>query len=169
VVSLNFADDPAAAHHQNAVADADQLRHFGRDDDDRAPFRSQSGDEFVDLFLVADIDAARRLVDDDNLRIEQHHLGKQQLLLVAAGKLSCEDRLRAGPDVEILDRLVERLCFPLAIDLQATDELAERGERQVDGQVLGQEQALALTVLGQIGDARLEARMHVGKLNRPAP
>ena len=52
------------------------------------PVPHQLVDEVVDLALVADVDAARRLVDDDHRRVGQHDLGQQQLLLVAARKLA---------------------------------------------------------------------------------
>ena len=65
------------------------------------PCCGERGDEAVDLLLGADIDAARRLVDDDDARLDQHHLGEQQLLLVAAGELPRQQIAAAGADVEI--------------------------------------------------------------------
>ncbi len=108
-LARDLADDPAVAHDDDAVADADQLGHLRRDDDHRAALRRERGDEAVDLLLGADVDAARRLVDDDDARIELHHFGQQKLLLVAARHLAGEQVLVADPDVETLDRLVERL------------------------------------------------------------
>ena len=69
------------------------------------PCSASDGDEAVDLLLGADIDAAGRLVDDDDPRLGQHHLGEKQLLLVAAGELPGEQIAAPGPDVEIADGL----------------------------------------------------------------
>ena len=35
----------------------------------------------IDLVLGADIDTTRRLIDNHDVRVDGHHLGKQQLLL----------------------------------------------------------------------------------------
>ena len=80
------------------------------------PSRGERGDEAVDLLLGADVDAARRLVDDDDARLDQHHLGEQELLLVAAGELARQQIAAPGADVEILDRLVERLLLGGPVD-----------------------------------------------------
>ena len=104
----HFADDAPVAHDDDAVAEPDQLRHFRRHDDHRTPLRRERGDEAIDLLLGADVDSARRLVDDDDARIELHHLGQQQFLLIAAGHLAGEQALVADADIETPDRLVER-------------------------------------------------------------
>ena len=78
IASLSdFADDAPAAHDDDAVAEPDQLRHFRRHDNHATPLRRERGDEAVDLLLGADVHSARRLVDDHDTRIEQHHLGDQ--------------------------------------------------------------------------------------------
>ena len=51
------------------------------------PSSASAVDELVDLGDRADIDAARRLVEDDQLRLLHQRLGDDHLLLVAAGKL----------------------------------------------------------------------------------
>ena len=54
----------------------------------------------VDLGLGADVDAARRLVHDQDARLGREPLAEHDLLLVAAGELA-DDLLRpAGPDAE---------------------------------------------------------------------
>ena len=47
------------------------------------PCARQGVNEFIDLLLGADIYPARGFIDDDNVRLGQHDLGNQQLLLVA--------------------------------------------------------------------------------------
>ena len=99
----HFADNAAVPHDDDAVADADQLGHLRRDHDHRPALRRERGDEAIDLLLGADVDSARRLVDDDDARIELHHFREQQLLLVAARHLAGKEALVADPDVEALE------------------------------------------------------------------
>ena len=165
-LARHFADDPAVPHDDDAVTDPDQLGHLRRDDDHRAALRRERGDEPVDLLLGADVDAARRLVDDDDARIELHHFGEQEFLLVAARHLAGEQALVADADVEALDRLVERLGFLCAVDQRPALEPVERGERQVGRDGLLEQQAFALAVLGQIDDAGAHAGARVGPLLR---
>ena len=79
-----LADEAALVHHVDAVAHAEQLLHFGRDHNDRPPLRGECRDELIDLFLGADVDATRWLIDDDDGRVSHHHLGQQQFLLMVS-------------------------------------------------------------------------------------
>ena len=74
--------------HVDAVADAEQFRHLRRDDDDAFAFLRELVDDGVDLVFRADIDAARRLVEDQHFRIGEQPLRQHDLLLVAAGKVA---------------------------------------------------------------------------------
>ena len=58
----HLAGEPALADHQHAVAEADQLGQFRRDDDDADALVGEVAQDAVDLRLGADVDAARRLV-----------------------------------------------------------------------------------------------------------
>src|SRR6185312_16303168 len=82
----HLADHSAFVHHVDAVADAEQLRHLGGDDDDALPLLRQPRDDGVDLELGADVDAARRLVKDQDFRPGEQPLRQHHLLLVAAGQ-----------------------------------------------------------------------------------
>ena len=71
-----------------------QSEHFvevGADNNDRHAFAGEFGDDFVDGRASADIDAARRLVENDDLGLAQDALGDDHFLLVAARQRS--DRL----------------------------------------------------------------------------
>ena len=153
----DLADDAPGAHDHDAVAEADQLGHLRGDDDHRAPLRGERDDEAINLLLGADVDAARRLVDDDDLGIEQHHLGEQQLLLVAARHLAGQHIVVADANVEARDRVVERLRFLGAVDQRPATEIVERRQRQVGRDRLFEQQAFALAVLGQIDGAGAHA------------
>ena len=83
--------DAAGSHHQDAVRQAYQFSHLGRDQEDRHAVGGKALDEAVDLGLGADVDAAGRLVQDQDLRLAGDPAGEDNLLLVAARQLA--DRL----------------------------------------------------------------------------
>ena len=80
------AGQPSLAHDRDAVAETQNFGQFRGDDDDGAPFGGEAVEQLVDLALGADIDAARRLVEDQDIAVAQQPLGDDHLLLVAAGK-----------------------------------------------------------------------------------
>src|SRR5690349_7331716 len=82
--ALEQARHATLAHDHDAVAEPDHLLHLGRDDDDGFALGGERRDDVVDLLLGADIDAARRLVHDDDVGLGFHGLAQHQLLLVAA-------------------------------------------------------------------------------------
>ena len=84
---VEFAGDAAAGHDQHAVGEADQLRHLRGDQHDGDAARRQLVDQPVDLGLGADVDAARRLVEDEQHRLPRQPARQHHLLLVAAGQL----------------------------------------------------------------------------------
>ena len=63
----------------------------------RLPSAREAIDQLVDFELGADVDAARRLVEQQHLRLGQQRLAEHDLLLVAAGQRA------AGPRAESLD------------------------------------------------------------------
>ena len=88
-----LALDRAVVEHQHAVAAADQLVIVGRIEEDRRARVGELAQQLVDLLLGADIDAARRIVEQDDARLAHQPFGDDHLLLVAARK-------RADRDVE---------------------------------------------------------------------
>ena len=60
-----------------------------------APLGGEPVDDRVDLVLGADVDAARRLVEDEDRRLRHQPLGEHDLLLVAA-----RQALRRRPSIE---------------------------------------------------------------------
>ena len=133
------------------------------------PSAGERGDEPVDLLLGADVDAARRLVDDDDARIELHHLGEQA---ASAGCRPTSGR-REGSCRRRGCRSAGSPRRAPAASLRAVDErpaleLVERGERQVGRDRLLEQQAFALAVLGQIDGAGAHAGARVGPVLRRA-
>ncbi len=61
---LEVADDPAAVQHDRAVADAGDLLDIGGDEQDAEAAVGQRAELQVDLLARADIDAAGRLLED---------------------------------------------------------------------------------------------------------
>src|SRR5262245_11330205 len=58
----DLADDSALREHENAVADGDQLRQVGGNEQHAAPLGRKRPDKLVDFGARADVDAAGRLV-----------------------------------------------------------------------------------------------------------
>ena len=78
---FELGHDPALAHHEDAVAHAEDLRQLGGDHEDGRALRGQPVHELVDLDLGADVDAPRRLVEDEHVRV---------------GRATCRGRPSAG-------------------------------------------------------------------------
>ena len=72
------------AHDEDAVGEAEHLLELGRDQDHAAAVGGELGQEVVDRALGADVDAARRLVGDQHVRLAEQRPREQHLLLVAA-------------------------------------------------------------------------------------
>ena len=141
------------AHDDHAVGQAEQLRHVGGDHDDGLSFLRKLRHELVNFALRADINAARRLVEDQHVAVAQEPFGNDDLLLVAAGEAA-----DAGADgrrfcADLLGMLLRKLVHFSVMDEGALEDLLQTGQDGVvrDGQV--EAQAVALAVLGEIADA----------------
>ena len=66
--SVELGHDAPQPRHQDAVGDAQHLRQIGRDHHHRLTLVSQRPDLRMDLRDGADVDATRRLVEDDDSR-----------------------------------------------------------------------------------------------------
>src|SRR6478609_6324056 len=79
-------EDPAVLHDEHPVADPEHLLELGGDEHDGQPVVGELADEVLHLDLGADVDAARRLVEDQHARRQRQQPGEEHLLLVAAGE-----------------------------------------------------------------------------------
>src|SRR4051794_10073765 len=79
-----LARQPALVHDEHAIGHPEDLGQLARDHQHRDPAPGELGEQPVDLGLRADVDAARRLVDDEDLRLGREPLRQHDLLLVAA-------------------------------------------------------------------------------------
>ena len=75
-------------HHQGAVGQADDFFHLAGREQDGNALAGQLIHQFIDFFLRADIDAAGRLIEQQQLRLEAEPFAEHDLLLIAAGKIA---------------------------------------------------------------------------------
>jgi hypothetical protein len=84
--ATEFTRFPPFMQHQDAVAHAEDFRQFGRDHDDRLARLGQCRHDLVHLGLGTDVDAACRLVENEDLRLAEQPFGEHHLLLIAAAQ-----------------------------------------------------------------------------------
>ena len=75
-----------ATHHGEAIAQPEQLGEVRADDEDGASRGRLLRDGLVDIRLAADIDAARRLVEEEDVGFLMLHPSDRHLLLIPAGE-----------------------------------------------------------------------------------
>ena len=116
--------------------------------------------------LGADVNAARRLGDEEELRLEREGLGKADLLLVAAGELARLLPRSGALDRQLLDVALGHLAdgflvapFHEAAEIAAKELVLDlhRRERDVPLQRLVQQQTDAAPVLGDEGERGVQA------------
>ena len=112
------AGDAAAAQHERAVADFDDLLGIRRDQQDRAARIGQFGPDALDLGARADIDAARRVDQQQDADAGGQPARHLHLLLVAAAQRTDGDVDIAGLDLEA----VEQVASPCAAPQGLVDE-----------------------------------------------
>src|SRR5262249_31118335 len=143
----------AVAHHVDAVADSEQLRHLRRDDDDTLSVRGELSDDRVDLVLGANVDAARRLIKYQDFRRCEEPFAQHDLLLVAAGEVAGLLVDTGRSDVEPGAELIGRIELCDLVNDSAVRDRAEVGDRNIVDDVVNQVEAVSLPVLGQIRDS----------------
>ena len=160
--------DAALTDDEHAVGHAEDLGELGADHQDGEALTGEVGEQAVHLGLGADVDAARGLVDDQQLGLGGQPLGDDHLLLVAAAHRGRGHVEGAGLDLELGGPRAGR---PV---LGAGGEQAEAGEPAADpaGHVAGDRalghQALLAAVLGDERHAGADRGAGVVPLDRPA-
>ena len=117
------------------------------------PLSREVAHERLDLGLGADVDAARRVVEDEQPRGGGEHAGEQHLLLVAArelGELLVGSR---GLDAQPVDELLGDAPLVGADEQAAAGQPRQDRERDVVLDRQRGDDALGLAVLGDEGDA----------------
>ena len=158
-VARELTGDPALVHHEHAVGHPEHLGQLGADHQHREALARELGHQPVHLGLRADVDAARRLVDDQDLRARGEPLAEHDLLLVAAG----QEADRVGELVELQLQLGRPVRGELGLGAGAdhAELVAQRlqaGEADVALDAELHHQALLAAVLGDEADAGLHRR-----------
>ena len=145
---LALEDPPVASAAQDhyAVGQAEHLVEIGTDDDHRHAMAGEIGDDVVDRGARADVDAAGRLVENDDFRLAQNALGDDDFLLVAARELV--DPLPG----DALDEKAGDAARRELVGLRRRDPAGRRNtliiaEREIVGDRLRQDEALRFAVL----------------------
>src|SRR5499427_9554948 len=94
LLRVKFRDEASAAHHENPIRHSQKFRQVGRDHyDGRASFG-----KLINLAINfrprRHVDAARRLVEQEDLRVGEEPPREQRLLLVASAQTA--RRFRGG-------------------------------------------------------------------------
>src|SRR6056297_2524898 len=152
--AFDRGDDGAAAEHADPVRQARHLRQFGGDHDDRIAVLGELAHQLVDFRLGAHVDAARRLVEDQDRRVVVQPAGDDDLLLVAARKRVAGDVRSGRLDLHILHHLhgvaslrrqIQKVFQPLVLAVIVHRDVLHDRERG--------DQALFLAALWQQADA----------------
>src|ERR1700730_18570538 len=83
LLALKDSRDAPLVHHHDAMAHAENLRHLRGDHQDSHALGDQTRNQLVDLGLGADVDPARWLIENQNLRTAEQPAAEQHLLLIA--------------------------------------------------------------------------------------
>src|SRR5471032_3369634 len=152
---LAFADD------EHAVGNAQHLGQLGRHHDDGHALPRQFEHQLVDLELGTDVDAARRFIEYQYLRLGHQHLGQHRLLLVAAGQRGDRQEGAGRAQFQLRDFATDGVQLLFLVDARGVGEGAEHRQRHVLADVEVGHDAVVLAVFrhhGQAGAYRFERR-----------
>ncbi len=148
-----MAASTAAAHDGDAVADAEQLGEIRADHEDRLPLPRQPHDLRVDVALAADVDAARRLVEQEDVGIVMEEPSHGDLLLIAAGEAHYARTWTIRLDAEALHDAVRLRVLRRTMDPAGRRARAEAAHRHVVGDGERQRQPFPLAVFAEIAES----------------
>src|SRR5918998_6950378 len=100
---LELLDDAPAGHHEQPIAQLPRLPDLGGHVEHRDPVFGQPAHQAEDLLPGPDVDAASRVVQDQNPRTRAHPPREHDLLLVAAGERLDELIQRRRADGQVPD------------------------------------------------------------------
>ena len=107
----------------------------------------------MDLGLGADVDAPRRLIEDQELGIVGEPFAEHDLLLIAAGKPACDLVDRTCLDAETRDALKRHPPLRRAVDESGARQRPKRRERKIVQDAHPPDQALRGAIFRHVGDA----------------
>jgi hypothetical protein len=106
--AADLGGQPPPVEDQDAIGKADQFGQLGRTEEDRSAAVGEVPDEPIDLALRTDVDAAGRVVEQEDGRRDLEPLADDDLLLVAAGQLADDLSWSIGPDPQAVDLATSR-------------------------------------------------------------
>ena len=83
-----LAREPAFVHHEHPVGQAENFLHFTRCKQNGNALTCQLIHKFIDFLFRPNIDAARRLVEQQQFGLKAEPFPEHDLLLVAAGQVA---------------------------------------------------------------------------------
>ena len=110
--ALELGRDAARAHDEHPMGEAEDLLDLARDEQDAHAVGGEAREQVVERLPGADVDAARRLVRDEQPRPHEERPREEQLLLVAARQRARRplDRASPGPSGRSLATRDARSC-----------------------------------------------------------
>ena len=146
--AVELGNDATFAHDQDAIAHAQHLGQLGRDHDDGRASRQQLVHQAIDLDFGADVDASRRLIEEEDVRLRQQPLREHHLLLVAAGKIDHALACARGANAQRLDEAIGSAGAPdRRHETGWRWQLVRRGHGDVVGHGERKDQSLLLSIL----------------------
>ena len=143
-----LTDDPPLVEDHDPVAAADELGVVGAIEDDPLARIRQLAQQRIDLLFGADVDAARRVIEQNQTGVGQQPLGDHNFLLVAAGQRTNRNMCTAGADRKRPEGVFDRAHFGPRADEAATGNPIEASERDVVAHGERQDEPIGLAVRG---------------------
>jgi len=166
LVAFQLADEFSLAHDQDARGEIQQFGKLGGDEHDGDALAGEVVDESVDRGLGADVDAASRFIDDQELGVSAEPFGQGDLLLITAAEASDGGFQRRGFDVEAVEKGPGGVSFGVLVYCSHPAESAEHGQGEVLAAAHLQNQTLVLAIFGNQCDSTAHGRAHVSKSQR---
>ena len=159
-LAAELAVDPSLEHRNRAVGQLDDLFHVGGDHQHGHARVLELANDVVNVAASRRVNAAGRLIENDDLRIRGQRAGDDHLLLVAAGEAADLILERNDLRSEILDVFLRDFSLTAAIHVHRADVLAA----QQRGRCIGRnradfENAVVVAVFRHEVDACLQKGM----------
>ena len=169
VAAVQGADDASVADDEHAVAQPDELVAVGRRDEHGHAVGNGVLDDRVHLVAGADVDALRRLVEQQHLRLQPEAAPDHHLLLVAA-RQGGDRRLGAGgDDAEPLDPARRLGALGAAVDAAEAAQVAQAADGEVLAYRHRREQPEPGALARHEGDAGAHRPLRVVRGDRRRP
>src|ERR1700733_3156626 len=150
----NLTGDAALAHDEDLIGSGEDLTQVRRKEEDTKPLLARLvADEIVDVFAGAYVDAARRLVEDQKLRLGSKPFADDNLLLIAAAEESNDLIGIARSEQDLVHHGAhQRAAFP-AHDGKGGRRSPERWQHHIEQHRLTSHDPLGLPIFADEADA----------------